>query len=191
MGTPDEVTRCGWVRLSHPASVRYHDEEWGVPVHDDRRLFELLLLEGFQAGLSWACILDKREAFSRAFDGFDPERVSAYGAEKLAALERNPGIVRNRLKIRAAVNNAEIFRRIQEEWESFHRYLWYWTGGRVIYETGQVRSGLSDAVSGDLRKRGMKFNGNRHRVRLSADGGGDQFPCGDLLLQNTQAAPSL
>ena len=155
----DGKIRCRWVNPGNPRYIRYHDEEWGVPLHDDRRLFELLILENFQAGLSWECILNKREAFRRAFDGFDPETVCAYGAVKLAALEQDPGIVRNRLKIRAAVNNARVFQAIQREWGSFDRYLWHWTGGKVVFETGRVSSDLSDAVSKDLKKRGMKFVG--------------------------------
>ena len=118
-----ETIRCSWANPKNPLYIRYHDEEWGVPVHDDRRLFEMLILESFQAGLSWECILNKREAFRRAFDGFDLEKVCAYGEEKLAALGQDPGIVRNKLKIRAAVNNARIFRAIRQEWGRFDRYL--------------------------------------------------------------------
>ena len=154
-----ENIRCSWANPRNPLYIRYHDEEWGVPVHDDQRLFEMLILESFQAGLSWECILNKREAFRRAFDGFDLEKVCAYGEEKLAALGQDPGIVRNKLKIRAAVNNARIFRTIQREWGSFDRYLWHWTEGKIIYETGKVSSELSDAVSKDLKRRGMKFVG--------------------------------
>ena len=155
----DGKPRCRWANPGNPRYIRYHDEEWGVPVHDDRQLFEMLILESFQAGLSWECILNKREAFRRAFDGFDVETVCAYGEEKLAALEQDSGIVRNKLKIRAAVNNASVFKAIQQEWGSFDRYLWHWTGGSVVFETGKVSSNLSDAVSRDLKKRGMKFVG--------------------------------
>lgn len=154
-----ETIRCSWANPKNPLYIRYHDEEWGVPVHDDRRLFEMLILESFQAGLSWECILNKREAFRRAFDGFDLEKVCAYGEEKLAALGQDPGIVRNKLKIRAAVNNARIFRAIRQEWGSFDRYLWHWTKGKTVFETGRVSSELSDAVSEDLKRRGMKFVG--------------------------------
>ena len=154
-----EKIRCRWVNLKNPLSVQYHDEEWGIPVHDDHKLFEMLLLESFQAGLSWECILNKREAFRRAFDGFDPETVCGYGEEKLAALGQDPGIVRNRLKIRAAVKNASIFRAIQREWGSFDRYLWHWTEGKSVDETGKVRSPLADAISRDLKRRGMAFVG--------------------------------
>ena len=154
-----EKIRCHWANPKNPLYLQYHDEEWGVPVHDDHKLFEMLLLESFQAGLSWECILNKREAFHRAFDEFDLETVCGYGEEKLAELGQNPGIVRNKLKIRAAVSNARIFRTIQQEWGSFERYLWHWTEGKTIYETGKVSSELSDAVSKDLKRRGMKFVG--------------------------------
>ena len=154
-----ERIRCSWANPKNPLYIQYHDEEWGVPNHDDHKLFEMLILESFQAGLSWECILNKREAFRRAFDEFDLETICGYGEEKLAALGQDPGIVRNKLKIRAAVNNAKIFRAIQQEWGSFDRYLWHWTEGQVVYETGKVSLELSDAVSKDLKRRGMKFVG--------------------------------
>ena len=154
-----EKKRCGWANPKNPLYLKYHDEEWGVPVHDDRKLFEMLVLESFQAGLSWECILNKRDAFRRAFDRFDLEKVCGYGEEKISELQRDPGIVRNRLKIRAAVNNARIFRDIRREWGSFDRYLWHWTEGRTVFEIGRVSSELSDAVSADLKRRGMKFVG--------------------------------
>ena len=135
------------------------DEEWGVPVHDDRKLFEMLILECFQAGLSWECVLNKRDAFREAFDGFDVEKVCDYKEEKLEALRKDPGIIRNRLKIQAAVTNAQAFREIQKENGSFSEYLWHWTEGRVIRETGKTSSELSDAISKDLKKQGMKFVG--------------------------------
>lgn len=155
----DGKTRCGWANPKNERYVRYHDDEWGVPVHDDHKLFEMLVLECFQAGLSWECVLNKQEAFRRAFDNFDLERVCAYGEEKLAALQSDPDIIRNRLKIRAAVTNARVFREIQREHGSFSDYLWGWTGGKVIYEKGLANSPLSDRVSKDLKKRGMKFVG--------------------------------
>lgn len=154
-----EQIRCSWANPKNPRYIRYHDEEWGVPVHDDCKLFEMLILESFQAGLSWECILNKREAFRMAFDQFDLEKVCEYGDDQLEILRQNPGIVRNRLKIRAAVNNARIFRAIQQEWETFDRYLWHWTEGKTVYETGKASSELSDAVSKDLQRRGMKFVG--------------------------------
>lgn len=154
-----ERIRCSWANPKNPLYIRYHDEEWGVPVHDDHKLFEMLVLESFQAGLSWECILNKREVFRQAFDGFDLETVCGYGEEELEKLMQEPGIVRNKLKIRAAVNNARIFRAVQREWGSFDCYLWHWTKGQVVYETGKVSSELSDAVSKDLKRRGMKFVG--------------------------------
>ena len=159
MAWQDHKTRCFWANPKNPAYIRYHDEEWGVPVHDDQRLFEMLLLESFQAGLSWECVLNKREAFRRAFDGFDLERVCAYGEEKIQSLMEDAGIIRNQRKIRAAVDNARIFRTIRQEWGSFDRYLWHWTAGETIHETGKVSSTLSDTVSEDLNRRGMKFVG--------------------------------
>lgn len=155
----DGKKRCSWANPKNPRYVQYHDAEWGVPVHDDQRLFAMLILENFQAGLSWECVLNKREAFLRAFDGFDARTIAAYGEDKLAALEGDPGIIRNRRKISAAVQNARVFLDIQREWGSFDRYLWRWTGGRTIFETGLTHSPLSDALSADLKKRGMKFVG--------------------------------
>ena len=156
----DGKCRCGWANPENPLYLRYHDEEWGRPVQEDRKLFEMLLLETFQAGLSWECVLGKREHFREAFDGFDPEKISRYDEEKCAALAENPGIIRNRRKIAAAVRNAAVFLEIRREWGSFAAYLWHWTGGSVLRETGKTTSELSDAVSKDLRKRGMSFVGS-------------------------------
>ncbi len=155
----DRKTRCRLVNLKNERYIRYHDEEWGVPVHDDQKLFEMLILECFQAGLSWECILNKRDAFRYAFDGFDLEKVCTYDENKLAALWNNPSIIRNRLKIQAAVTNAQVFREIQQKCGSFADYLWHWTDGKVIDETGQTSSALSDRISKDLKKQGMKFVG--------------------------------
>lgn len=155
----DGKTRCTWANPKNPAYIEYHDREWGIPVYEDKKLFEMLVLESFQAGLSWECVLNKREAFRKAFDGFDVETVSGYGEEQEKRLQENPGIIRNRLKIRAAVANAKVFRRIQEEYGSFSGYLWHWTEGKVVYEKGLSSSDLSDRVSSDLKKRGMKFVG--------------------------------
>ena len=155
----DGKLRCLWANPKNALYIHYHDHEWGVPVYDDRRLFEMLVLESFQAGLSWECVLNKRESFREAFDGFDLERVCAYGEEKLEELADNPAIIRNRRKIRAAVENARVFRDIQRERGTFSAYLWDFTGGGVIRETGKTRSELSDAVSKDLRRRGMTFVG--------------------------------
>ena len=123
----DGKIRCHWVSPTNTTYLRYHDEEWGRPVHDDHMLFEMLILENFQAGLTWECVLNKREAFRRAFDGFDLRKVASYSEEKLTALQADSGIIRNRLKIRAAVVNAQVFQKIQQEWGSFDRYLWHWT----------------------------------------------------------------
>lgn len=155
----DHKVRCGWANPQNELYIKYHDEEWGQPVHDDHRLFEMLILESFQAGLSWECVLNKREAFRKAFDGFDLDKVCAYDAEKMEALRQDAGIIRNRLKIRAAVNNARIFKKIAEEYGSFSAYLWGYTKGRIVYENDKASSPLSDAVSGDLKKRGMTFVG--------------------------------
>ena len=155
----DGKMRCRWANPGNALYLHYHDEEWGVPVYGDHKLFEMLILECFQAGLSWECVLNKQEAFRDAFDGFDLDKVCAYDEEKLSELGQNPGIIRNRLKIRAAVNNAQIFRKIQEEYGSFSTYLWHFTDGKEIYEKDAVRSPLSDQVSKDLRRRGMKFVG--------------------------------
>ena len=159
MDRHDGKPRCRWANPNNPRYLQYHDQEWGVPVYDDAKLFEMLILENFQAGLSWECVLNKWEAFRRAFDGFDLEKVCAYDDAKINALQNDPGIIRNRLKIQAAVNNARVFRSIQQEQGSFSAYLWRWTGGRIIHEKGETRSVLSDAVSKDLKKRGMKFVG--------------------------------
>ena len=155
----DGKKRCCWANPKNERYIRYHDEEWGVPVYDDGKLFEMLILECFQAGLSWECVLNKREAFRAAFDGFDLEAVCAYGEDKLEALVRDPGIIRNRLKIQASVTNARAFREIQGEYGSFAGYLWHWTDGKVVYERGLTYSELSDRISKDLKKRGMKFVG--------------------------------
>ncbi len=157
------MKRCRWVNLKNPLYVEYHDHEWGKPSYDDPYLYEMLLLECFQAGLSWEIILNKREQFRQAFDQFDPVKISGYGEEKLAELLQNPGIIRNRLKIHGAVQNAKVFLKIQQEYGSFSRYIWGFSGGSVIRnEDGIARttSELSDAVSRDLKKRGMKFVGS-------------------------------
>lgn len=155
----DGKHRCVWANPKNQKYVDYHDNEWGVPCHEDGKLFEMLILESFQAGLSWECVLNKREAFRKAFDGFELEKVCEYGEEKKKELQQNPEIIRNRLKIQAAVTNAGIFRKIQEEYGSFSEYLWHWTDGKVLYEKGMTSSPLSDELSKDLKRRGMKFVG--------------------------------
>ena len=157
----EEKKRCGWASGAQNM-VCYHDEEWGRPCHDDRVLFEFLLLEGFQAGLSWACILNKRENFCRALDGFDPEKIAEYGEGKIKELLCDAGIVRSRSKLTAAVGNANAFRAIQQEFGSFDAYLWGFTGGQVVRERAlpvPASTELSDRVSRDLKKRGMKYVG--------------------------------
>ena len=155
----DGKIRCPWANPQNELYVRYHDEEWGVPVHDDGRLFEMLILESFQAGLSWECVLNKREAFRRAFDGFRLESVCAFDEAKLNALQQDASIIRNRRKLEAAVRNARVFRDIQQECGSFSSYLWGWTNGQVLREFGPTSSPLSDAIAADLKKRGMTFVG--------------------------------
>ena len=152
-------SRCRWCNMNNPLYVDYHDKEWGVPVHDDGKLFEMLLLESFQAGLSWECILNKREAFREAFDGFEYKKVAEYDDAKQEALRQNAGIVRNRLKISAAIDNAKGFMEIQKEFGSFDRYIWNFTEGKTIYECDKTSSLLSDTISKNLKKRGMKFVG--------------------------------
>jgi DNA-3-methyladenine glycosylase I len=158
------VQRCAWAR--DELSIAYHDAEWGVPLHDDRKLFELLILEGAQAGLSWITILRKRAAYRAAFDRFDPRKVARYDDANVAVLLANAGIVRNRLKIRAAIQNAQKFLAVQEEFGSFDGYVWQFAGGRPIQNhwkrTDQlpVRAEHSDALSKDLTKRGFKFVGS-------------------------------
>ncbi len=128
-------------------------------MYDDHKLFEMLVLEGFQAGLSWECVLNKQEAFRQAFDGFDVEKVSAYGENDFRRLRENPDIIRNNRKIQAAAGNAKVFLEIQREFGSFSNYIWHWTDGQIIYEKGIAHSELSDQISKDLKKRGMKFVG--------------------------------
>lgn len=155
----DNKIRCKWANPKNELYISYHDKEWGQPVHDDHKLFEMLILESFQAGLSWECVLNKREAFRNAFDQFDLDKVCDYNEDKLLELQNNPAIIRNRLKIKAAVTNANIFREIVKEYGSFSNYLWGFTDNKVIYENDKTSSMLSDQISDDLKKRGMKFVG--------------------------------
>jgi DNA-3-methyladenine glycosylase I len=156
--------RCPWPG-EHEFYIRYHDEEWGVPLHDDRKLFEFLVLEGAQAGLSWATILRKREAYRRAFAGFDPAKVARFGARDVRRLLGDAGIVRNRAKIAAAVANARAFLEVQREFGSFDRYIWGFVAGKPIRNRRRslshlpARTPLSDRISGDLRARGFRFVG--------------------------------
>lgn len=155
----DHICRCRWANPKNERYIQYHDAEWGIPVYDDHKLFEMLLLESFQAGLSWECVLNKREAFREAFSQFDVKAISQYDDAKIERLLQNKEIIRNRRKIQAAITNANIFLEIQKEYGSFSDYLWGWTEGKVLYEKDCVRSPLSDAISKDLKKRGMKFVG--------------------------------
>lgn len=155
--------RCSWVNLKNPNYVHYHDNEWGKIHYDDDYFFEFLVLESFQAGLSWECILNKRENFREAFCGFDCRKVAEFDDEKIAELSQNKGIVRNKLKIRAAVTNARIFIRIQHEFGSFSNYIWHFTNGeQIVNRDGEIRvtSPLSDEISRELISRGMKFVGS-------------------------------
>lgn len=157
--------RCDWAG-SDPLYISYHDEEWGVPLHDDRKLFEMLILEGAQAGLSWITVLRKRENYRQAFANFDPVKVASYDEQKVAELLLNPGIIRNKLKVRATIKNAQVFLQIQEEFGSFDRYIWQFVGGKPINNAWKsmkeipARSAESDAMSKDLKKRGMSFIGS-------------------------------
>jgi DNA-3-methyladenine glycosylase I len=162
---PTEPVRCGWA-TSEPIYVRYHDEEWGVPVYDDRQLFEFLILEGAQAGLSWLTVLKKREAYRQAFDQFDVKKVARYNAAKVATLMANAGIIRNRLKIDSAIRNARAFLEVQAEFGSFADYQWRFVGGKPL-QTGvkalhdiPARTEISDTFSKDLKKRGFNFVGS-------------------------------
>ncbi len=161
-----KVQRCAWVNQDDPLYCAYHDREWGVPIHDDRLLFEFLILEGFQAGLSWRTILHKRENFRQAFDFFDPIIVAAYNEEKIIQLLANPGIIRNRRKIESAISNARAFLDIQSEFGSFDTYCWQFVGGQPLYNAWQspdqapAKTPESDRMSQDLRKRGFRFVGS-------------------------------
>jgi DNA-3-methyladenine glycosylase I len=161
-----DVPRCPWVDLSKPDYIAYHDEEWGVPVHDDRKLFEFLTLEAAQAGLSWYTVLRKRDHYRKAFAGFDPVKVARFTPAKIETLLRNPGIIRNRLKVEAAVNNARRFLKVQEEFGSFDAYIWHFVEGRPIVNRIRAlkdypaRSPVSDVLSQDLRQRGFRFVGS-------------------------------
>lgn len=152
--------RCKWCNENNPLYVRYHDEEWGKLNFDEGYLYEMLLLESFQAGLSWECVLNKREAFRKAYDGFDLNAVCAYTEKKVAALLENKGIIRNRRKIEASIENSRIFKKLREEFGSFSAYLLRFTEGKILYEYENTTNALSDKISKDLIKRGMRFVGS-------------------------------
>lgn len=158
--------RCQWVNMKNELYVEYHDKEWGVPVHDDRKLFEMLILEGAQAGLSWEIVLKKRENYRKAFDNFDPQKVAEYGEKKITELLNNEGIIRNRLKIRSAIQNACVFLDIQKEFKSFDKYIWGFVNSKPLRNSFKTlaeipaKTELSDKISKDLKKRGMNFVGS-------------------------------
>ena len=163
--SPMTPIRCTWANMANPRYVQYHDEEWGVPCHDENRLFEMLNLEGAQAGLSWETILNKRENYRLAFDGWDPQKIARYGDDKVAELLANAGIVRNRLKVAAAITNAQAYLRLRTEGSSLDQYLWDFVDGKPIvnrWPNGErpPKTELSDRISKDLAKRGFKFVGS-------------------------------
>jgi len=165
MSETDQKCRCGWVKLSNPTYVKYHDEEWGVPVYDDETLFEFIVLESAQAGLSWETILNRREGYRLAFDNFNYHKIAAYDEAKLADLAQDARIIRNKLKIKATMTNAQAFIKIQEEFGSFSSYMWGFVGGKPIVNKFKSLSELpastplSDKISKDMKKRGFKFFG--------------------------------
>ncbi len=152
--------RCRWCNLANELYIDYHDNEWCQPNFNDNYLFEMLILESFQAGLSWECVLNKREAFRLAYDNFDVDKICNYDTKKIAELVSNEKIIRNKLKINASINNAKIFKSIQTEFGSFYNYLKSFTNAKIIYEIDKTTSDLSDRISNDLKKRGMKFVGS-------------------------------
>ena len=154
------MTRCKWCNLKNPKYVEYHDNEWGKTNFNDKYLFEMLILESFQAGLSWDCVLNKREDFRKAFDNFDLEKICNYNDEKVQELLKNEKIIRNKLKVNATINNSKIFKKIQNEYGTFYNYLKTFTNDVIIYEIGKATNQLSDDLSKDLQKRGMKFVGS-------------------------------
>ena len=155
-----ERKRCKWCNEKNPLYVEYHDNEWCKPNFSDEYLFEMLILESFQAGLSWECVLNKREAFRKAYEDFDFEKVCLYDEPKIKELLDNKAIIRNRLKIKSSVENSKIFKAIVKDFGSFYNYLKTFTKGEIIYENHKTTSCLSDAISSDLRKRGMRFVGS-------------------------------
>lgn len=154
------MQRCRWCNIKNKKYIDYHDKEWGIINMNDNYLFEMLLLESFQAGLSWECILNKRENFRLAFDFFDVQKIASYDEKKIQELLKNQGIIRNQLKIRASINNAQIFLKIKEEYHTFANYLKQFTDGKITYEINKTTNELSNALSKDLIKRGMKFVGS-------------------------------
>lgn len=157
------MNRCSWVNEKNEEYIKYHDEEWGVPSYEDSYLFEMLLLESFQAGLSWECVLNKRKSFREAFDNFDYKKIANYKEDKIEELLGNEKIIRNKLKINASINNAKVFMEIQKEYGTFAKYIWHFSNNKIIKNEDNVvraNSPLSDEISKDLQKRGMKFVGS-------------------------------
>ncbi len=154
------MTRCKWCNLKNPKYIEYHDNEWCKPNSDDKYLYEMLILESFQAGLSWECVLNKREYFKEAFDNFDIDKICDYNDTKVKELLKNEKIIRNKLKIQATINNSKIFKKIQNDFGSFYNYLKKFTNNKIIYEIDKTTNQLSDNLSKDLQKRGMKFVGS-------------------------------
>ena len=159
-GKMDGKRRCKWCNLKNDLYIKYHDTEWCAPRFDDQYLYEMLILESFQAGLSWECVLNKRENFRRAYDNFDVDKVSSYDERKICELQNDKGIIRNKLKIKASINNSRIFKEIVSEYGSFGKYLSGFTHGETIFETDKTTNAISDAISKDLQKRGMRFVGS-------------------------------
>ena len=153
------MKRCKWCNLNNINYVKYHDEEWGIPNFDDKYLFEMLILESFQAGLSWECVLNKRKYFKECYDDFDIDKICLYDESKINELLQNKNIIRNKLKIKASIENAKIFKNIVNEYGSFYNYLKIFTKGNIFYEVNLTSSDLSDSISKDLIKKGMKFVG--------------------------------
>lgn len=154
------MNRCKWCNLENKKYIDYHDNEWGIINNNDKYLLEMLILESFQAGLSWECILNKRDSFNQAYDDFDLDKICQYDENKIQELLQNKGIIRNKLKIKASINNAKIFKNIKQEYGTFSNYLKTFTKGEIIFEIGKTTNELSDAISKDLKKRKMTFVGS-------------------------------
>ena len=155
-----EKNRCKWCNMHNPLYIKYHDKEWCQPQFNDKYLLEMLILESFQAGLSWECVLNKREDFRKAYEDFDIDKICKFDENKINELISNEKIIRNKLKIKASINNAKIFKKIQNEYGTFHNYLKTFTQDKTVYETDKTTSNLSDKISKDLQQKGMKFVGS-------------------------------
>lgn len=156
----EQKSRCKWCNPKNSKYIKYHDKEWCEPNFNEKYLFEMLILESFQAGLSWECVLNKREDFRKAYDNFEIDKICKYDDKKIQELMQNEKIIRNKLKIKASINNAQIFKEIQKEYGKFNKYLTTFTKEKIIYETNKTTNDLSDKISKDLQKRGMKFVGS-------------------------------